>query len=188
MDNIVGEVYLEGVIHLRSKTSARQVHLCQRTSSFAKTTEDKSSRQIIGVRNNADASGNDAVQQSSVKKIVPKTPEQFTYDNDGNVLSDGRFNYTWDGENRLVKVESILTACDVRVMMSFVPIGGVKISIARGRSTGEIVKKHANLRYVQSLLGHKSLATTERYLQLLINDLKEAHRKFHPRERTEMRC
>ncbi len=101
MDNIVGEVYLEGVIHLRSKTSARQVHLCQRTSSFAKTTEDKSSRQIIGVRNNADAAGNDAVQQSSVKKILPKTPEQFTYDFDGNVLSDGRWNYTWDGENRL---------------------------------------------------------------------------------------
>jgi RHS repeat-associated protein len=38
--------------------------------------------------------------------FVPKTPETFTYDADGNLLSDGRWNYTWDAENRLVKVES----------------------------------------------------------------------------------
>jgi YD repeat-containing protein len=34
--------------------------------------------------------------------FVPKTPETFTYDADGNLLSDGRWNYTWDAENRLV--------------------------------------------------------------------------------------
>ena len=33
---------------------------------------------------------------------VPKTREQFAYDLDGNLLSDGRWNYTWDAENRLV--------------------------------------------------------------------------------------
>jgi len=38
--------------------------------------------------------------------FVPKTPEAFTYDLDGNMTSDGRWNYTWDAENRLVKVES----------------------------------------------------------------------------------
>jgi len=38
--------------------------------------------------------------------FVPKTPELFSYDADGNLLSDGRWNYTWDAENRLVKVES----------------------------------------------------------------------------------
>ena len=69
-----------------------------------------SNNSIVGVRNNADASGNDALQNSSVKKIVPKTPEAFTYDFDGNVLSDGRFNYTWDGENRLIKIESLSSA------------------------------------------------------------------------------
>jgi len=30
-----------------------------------------------------------------------------TYDDDGNLLTDGRFNYEWDGENRLVKAEMI---------------------------------------------------------------------------------
>ena len=31
-----------------------------------------------------------------------KTPEDFSYDADGNLTNDGRFAYTWDGENRLV--------------------------------------------------------------------------------------
>ena len=46
-----------------------------------------------------------------------------------------------------------------------------------------LVKNNANLRHVQDLLGHGSLATTERYLQLTITDLKAAHAKFHPREK-----
>jgi integrase/recombinase XerD len=45
-----------------------------------------------------------------------------------------------------------------------------------------LVKNQANLRHVQEILGHRSLATTERYLHLTITDLKEAHRKHHPRE------
>ena len=44
-----------------------------------------------------------------------------------------------------------------------------------------LLKNHANLRLVQDLLGHRSLATTERYLRLTITDLKEAHSRFHPR-------
>ena len=50
-----------------------------------------------------------------------------------------------------------------------------------------LLKNNANLRHVQEMLGHKSLATTERYLRLTITDLKEAHRKFHPREQQERR-
>ena len=46
-----------------------------------------------------------------------------------------------------------------------------------------LLKNNANLRHVQALLGHKSLATTERYLHLTITDLKAAHRRCHPRER-----
>jgi len=45
-----------------------------------------------------------------------------------------------------------------------------------------LVQNNANLRHVQDLLGHGSLATTERYLRLTIADLKEAHARFHPRE------
>ena len=45
-----------------------------------------------------------------------------------------------------------------------------------------LLQRKANLRHVQEILGHPSLATTERYLHLTITELKEAHRKHHPRE------
>ena len=50
-----------------------------------------------------------------------------------------------------------------------------------------LVQNRANLRHVQEMLGHRSLATTEHYLHLTIADLKEAHRKFHPREKSVSR-
>jgi RHS repeat-associated protein len=52
--------------------------------------------------------------------FVPRTPEDFDdpatpsvnegYDLDGNQLRDGRWNYTWDGENLLTKLESLANA------------------------------------------------------------------------------
>jgi RHS repeat-associated protein len=36
--------------------------------------------------------------------FVAQTPESFGYDLDGNLTSDGRWNYTWDAENRLIKL------------------------------------------------------------------------------------
>ena len=36
--------------------------------------------------------------------FLPQTPESFTYDADGNLTQDGRWTYTWDGENRLVQM------------------------------------------------------------------------------------
>ncbi|MBL9170605.1 MAG: RHS repeat-associated core domain-containing protein [Verrucomicrobiales bacterium] len=42
--------------------------------------------------------------------FVPKTPETFSYDADGNLTNDGRWVYTWDGENRLTQLESQSTA------------------------------------------------------------------------------
>src|SRR5438128_9266361 len=37
---------------------------------------------------------------------IPKTPEVFAYDSDGDLLSDGRWDYTWDGENRLIAMQT----------------------------------------------------------------------------------
>ena len=50
-----------------------------------------------------------------------------------------------------------------------------------------LLQNKANLRHVQEILGHRSLVTTERYLRVTITELKEAHRKFHPREKTRNR-
>lgn len=38
--------------------------------------------------------------------FLPKTPEVYTYDLDGNLTSDGRWDYTWDAENRLVAMQT----------------------------------------------------------------------------------
>ena len=38
--------------------------------------------------------------------LLPRTPETFTYDQDGNLLQDGLWTYTWDAENRLTRMVS----------------------------------------------------------------------------------
>ena len=38
--------------------------------------------------------------------LVPRTPETFTHDADGNLTDDAAWHYTWDGENRLFAMET----------------------------------------------------------------------------------
>jgi integrase/recombinase XerC len=40
----------------------------------------------------------------------------------------------------------------------------------------------ANLREIQTLLGHEHLSTTARYLHSTLADLLDVRRKFHPHE------
>ena len=47
----------------------------------------------------------------------------------------------------------------------------------------EMIRRNANLMHVKELLGHSSIDTVQTYCNLAITDLKEAHRKCHPRER-----
>jgi hypothetical protein len=42
--------------------------------------------------------------------FLPKTPEGFTHDADGNLTFDGRWIYTWNAENRLIQMESYSSA------------------------------------------------------------------------------
>jgi RHS repeat-associated protein len=65
---------------------------------------------IVGVRKNAGPDGADVVTEETGHAFVPKTPEAFTHDADGNLTSDGRWTYTWDAENRLVGVETAVSA------------------------------------------------------------------------------
>ena len=48
----------------------------------------------------------DLVQSVTGRVFVAQSPEAFTHDDDGNLTQDGRFIYTWDGENRLIAVET----------------------------------------------------------------------------------
>jgi len=43
-------------------------------------------------------------QTETGKVFVPPSTETFTHDADGNLTADGRWTYSWDGENRLVQM------------------------------------------------------------------------------------
>ena len=64
---------------------------------------------VLAVRNNAGPGGEDIQSETSGKLFLAKNPEVFTHDAEGNLLSDGRWNNTWDGENRLIRKETIPT-------------------------------------------------------------------------------
>lgn len=49
---------------------------------------------------------NTFVRVDTRKTMLPASPEAFSYDADGNLISDGLRTYTWDAENRLIAVES----------------------------------------------------------------------------------
>ena len=41
--------------------------------------------------------------------LVAQTPETLGYDADGNLTNDGKWSYTWNGENRLTAIQSLTT-------------------------------------------------------------------------------
>ena len=47
-----------------------------------------------------------ATQEAVGHLFVPASPEVFLYDLDGNLTRDGRWEYTWDAENRLVGMKT----------------------------------------------------------------------------------
>ena len=60
---------------------------------------------VIGVYNPTGTNGWDVATIETGRVFVAKTPEEFAYDEDGNLVSDGRWTYAWDAENRLVGME-----------------------------------------------------------------------------------
>ncbi len=53
----------------------------------------------------------------------------------------------------------------------------------RRSCTTELLRAGAGMYHVKELLGHESLETLKHYAKLTITDLKETHRKCHPREK-----
>ncbi len=47
--------------------------------------------------------------------FIPQSPEVFGHDDDGNLLADGRWTYSWDGENRLASMETNTAAVQAGV-------------------------------------------------------------------------
>lgn len=62
---------------------------------------------VTAVKNNAGPFGEDAVATLTRRALVPKSPEVFVHDADGNLTADGQWSYTWDAESRLIAVETL---------------------------------------------------------------------------------
>jgi site-specific recombinase XerD len=54
-------------------------------------------------------------------------------------------------------------------------------TLRRSCATG-MIRNRANAAHVKELLGHEDFSSLDAYIRLEIVDLKDAHRKFHPRE------
>jgi integrase/recombinase XerD len=67
---------------------------------------------------------------------------------------------------------------------------GIKKQIAchslRHTCATHLLHGKADIRYIQEMLGHTSLATTQRYTKVEITDLKKVHHRCHPREQKEV--
>jgi RHS repeat-associated protein len=82
---------------------------------------------LTGVRNLVGTAGEDAVTEIATSAVVPRSPEVFTYDADGNLTADAKWLYSWDAENRLVAMETTpaaVTAGVARLRLEFAYDGG----------------------------------------------------------------
>jgi site-specific recombinase XerD len=52
----------------------------------------------------------------------------------------------------------------------------------RHSTATHMLEHKAPTRFIQELLGHKDISTTQRYTRVAIGSLRDIHRKTHPRE------
>lgn len=72
------------------------------------------------------------------------------------------------------------------IVRKYVKLSGIKKKISphtfRHTCATHMLKNGAHLRYLQEMLGHKSIETTQIYTRVTITELKACHAKHHPRE------
>ncbi|NQU11250.1 DUF2235 domain-containing protein, partial [bacterium] len=61
---------------------------------------------VLGVQNYAGPDDEDAIAEHTGRAFVPQTPEAFVFDEEGNLTQDGRWIYSWDAFNRLIRQET----------------------------------------------------------------------------------
>ncbi len=106
--DVTGSANTAATVTVNNQTTARKGEYFYKELAVDNSTAPAYAQiNVVGARNNFGAGGEDAVTQKGGRVYMPKTAEVFTYDDDGNLTSDGRWNYGWDGQNRLVSMEAI---------------------------------------------------------------------------------
>ena len=77
---------------------------------------------------NGGAGGGDIATQTSFNAFIGPLIETPTYDQAGNLTSDGRWNYTWNSENQLTQIETNVAAqlaglLDTRISFAYDYLG-----------------------------------------------------------------
>jgi RHS repeat-associated protein len=76
---------------------------------------------------------------------APASISSITYDHDGNLLSDGRWTYRWDCENRLISVQSAGSQIVVGTITQNIPSLYITFSYdGRSRRIGKVVRTAAH--------------------------------------------
>ena len=104
---VPGDVDVMGLTLANNPVSVNGTNAYQKGLYFREqmATNNTSAAQWVGITVTAT---NQAPVSGGV--FVAKTPENMTYDLDGNLTQDGRWTYTWDGENRLIAMTSLTGA------------------------------------------------------------------------------
>jgi RHS repeat-associated protein len=93
----------------------------------------------VAVLKDGAANSNDVVTTATGHEFMPQTPEVFGYDADGNLTNDGRWAYTWDGENRLIQMQTLAN------LPSGVPVEKLLFGYDyQGRRVSKVVSNYSN--------------------------------------------
>jgi RHS repeat-associated protein len=106
---------------------------------------------LVNIMASMDYNGTNVVVTNTGSAFLPKTPEVFNHDADGSLTNDGRWAYTWDGENRLIGMETLPnlpTNVPVQKLMFQYDQQSRRVSKVVSNFNGSTWSEVSNLRFV----------------------------------------
>ena len=107
---VLGEADADAMVSLLTGTPSAYSLLGRQGAWYAGSQTGDNSSGPAWVSNSLKVSKPSAIPPFEVtltgNSYMPPASEAMTYDYDGNLLTDGRWSYSWDAENRLVQVET----------------------------------------------------------------------------------
>jgi RHS repeat-associated protein len=104
--DVFGTAANDAIVTVNGQPTQRQGEAWYTNLSTDTSASTWSDLKINGLRVGGAPGGSDATTGNTRHVWIPKSPETFTYDPDGNLTGDGRWSYTWDAENRLSSCET----------------------------------------------------------------------------------
>jgi len=83
------------------------------------------------------------------------------------------------GRISLTGIDELMKRCNGRINLG--------IEIMPHSCATHLLQNGADIRYIQELLGHKYISTTEIYTHVMIADLHKVHHKYHPRDKLKLK-